>query len=137
MNYLNMVIAMAIIAGSAWISAWAADVPACPPETPQRVTPAELQKMTNQERTNRIKELREKYQNMTGEQREAQRKIMRARMEEQIANLKKKKESDKLTELEAKRLEIMEQRLKLWDQTGKEGSKPALKPPESPKPAEK
>jgi hypothetical protein len=93
--------------------------------------------MTSEERTNRLKELREKYLNMTPEQKEAQRKIMRARMEAQVAELKKKKEMGSLTELEGKRLEIMEQRLKLWDQNGKEGSKPALKTPANPKPAEK
>jgi hypothetical protein len=137
MSRLSHVLAAAVLLPSVSLPIWAGEAPAAPPEAPKKIGFEEFQKMTPTERTNRMKELREKFEKMTPEQKEAQRKIMLGRLETQIAELKKKKEAGDLTEAETKRLEFLEQRLKLWGKVGKEGVKPPpTAPDERPRPAQ-
>ena len=120
----------------------AADTPATPATPPPAPAAGDLQKLTPEERRARLQELEKSRANMTQEQREAQRKIWRDRMDKKIEELKKKQKDGTITDQEKRTLEIMEQRLKLWDQQVKNpanpGPKPVSKPTEKPveKPAE-
>lgn len=82
--------------------------------------------------------VRPAVQQMTPEQREAQRKVWRERMQKTVDELKKKKTDGTITEQEAKRLESMEKWLQRMEQgpqpatPAKPGDKPAEKPAEKP-----
>jgi translation initiation factor 3 subunit A len=88
-------------------------------------TREELKKLPPEERAAKIKELREKraaerpeLKNLTPEEREAKRKEMKARMEQRLADLRKKKVDGTITPQEEKRLERMEEMGKRLEQNG-------------------
>jgi hypothetical protein len=121
-------LALAVSAGA--LSSLRAADPAPAPE--KKPTYEELQKMTPAERRAKIKELRaNRTQSLTPEQKEARRKVVRERMEKRIAELQKKKAEGTLSEAEATRLELWQQRLKRLDAASQKtaltqpGDKPA------------
>lgn len=90
----------------------------------------EFKNLSPQERQNRIRELQEQrraerfeLKGLGTEEREAKRKEMRARLDRQLAELRKKKTDGTLTEAEQRRLEAMETLMKRFEQDGP-GSSP-------------
>jgi hypothetical protein len=129
MSLFNYALAGLITVG-ATLALRAADAPT---EPEKKTEPGDLQKMTPAERQTKAKELREKFQQMTPEQRETLRKVWRERVVKKVEELKKKKSDGTITEQETKRLDLLEQRLKTWDQPpAGPGEKPADKPADKP-----
>lgn len=99
----------------------------------------ELKHLPPEEREARLKELREKRGHrqpgakLTPEERETKRRELRARFDTQLAELRKKKADDTISDEEARRLRRMEE---LAARLQRRGSRPDAAPAFSEKPAE-